>query len=187
MDWQETDERNPSSLDLNRIVTRRAISVPARGKRLYSPTTGSHFFVKVSLTAVPRGKGLVLLVFDSSVSLEKILKNRFSVISSSPGYYSSLPYVIMKTECSCGHVCPTYRPRFSSRTAGPILTKFDINILSLKSAINTCTLISSCRVKARVKVKLTFSVSWCMAWGHTGERRYSHTHSEPRQVLTTSA
>jgi len=86
-----------------------------------------------------------------------------------------LPNVITKTEYRCGHVCPTYRPPFSSRTAVPIFTKFDINILSLKSATNTCTLISSCGVK--VKVKLTFSVSWRMAWRHTGERRYSHTHS----------
>ena len=60
---------------MNRIVTRKAISVPARGKKLYSPTTVSHFFVKVSLIAVPTGKGLGLLVFVSSISEVQVTGN----------------------------------------------------------------------------------------------------------------
>jgi len=37
-------------------------------KTVYSPTAVSQFFVKVFFfTAVPKGKGLGLLVFDSSV------------------------------------------------------------------------------------------------------------------------
>jgi hypothetical protein len=39
-----------------------------REETVYSPTALSHFFVKISLTAVSREKGLRLWLFDTSVS-----------------------------------------------------------------------------------------------------------------------
>jgi hypothetical protein len=44
-------------------------------KTVYSPTALSHFFVRVSLTAVPKEMGLGLLVFDTSVSEVQVTGN----------------------------------------------------------------------------------------------------------------
>jgi hypothetical protein len=128
---------------LNTIATHMVIwFLHERIEFFYLPTVLSHLFFKLSLKLqFPEAMS------DTSVS-EVQVAGRMGCLSSLGYYNASFTQRASKgriNQWAC--VSDILFTCFSSRTAGQILIKFNINITSWKDATNFYTLIPSCRVK----------------------------------------